>query len=427
MTIIQINLSITGHKKIVYGEWAKFFEEHPYSLYNIDVNEKMLREMYQKTSTHNPEELGAVRFKNFDTMICLEFYRELPYAKENDNALRKARLLIDEVTQIEQGQNSIHALSNKAVYILRQDTPELDQTQLQDIAYRILDLLIAKEDPYYLSMVDFANGLADTDLSDDNRKEVSRNLREVMSIQYVRNSNYLSAYCAYFLAKTLIRRAQDRRNGSMSGKDLCGIIEEAVECQILVAKDKESREFIGDRWIWLAELQSPSIKGKIKDEVSEQRWRASLTKYQREVGLDRDVSTDIESCIEHAEKEATELKREPKYMARIGKLYRQTAIETNCKDSKLRLFSKARDISAEFIVHDDLQPPLFMAVDNYTTACLGIWGIRYMTDPEQKDKVEWEYKNLKHPNGFSMCCIYFKLFLCVSKLILVFVKTNNCQ
>lgn len=361
----------TDHRWISNEDFKSFFEGHDYSLFRIPLEEKMTRSMYTKTDSHNPDELGQVRFKNFDTMICLRFCDLHPESEKSKEAFKSGCRFNRESLQID--PNSLHAWSNRGS-ILICDGHRTDR-ELEDIAHRVLQLQVERGKQHFLSIIDYAYGFAETNRSDANRKKGCKMFDDAFKqVQGLEDIVYLSSYCDYFHAKILIRRAQDTfSEQKLEGENLRKVIEDAIDCLIRVAIHNVD-EFMGDLWIWLAELQGKSICERIERDQGKEHVQSLLSKFQREVGQDEDIGVDVASCLQQAQMIAEELHHEPKFLLRIGKLYLQQARESTRKQEIEKFFKEARDISVPYIFNEK---PIFMGVTNYVPAVLGLWAMQY--------------------------------------------------
>ena len=354
--------------------------------------------MYNKAFLHSPNELGQVRFKNFDTMICLRYAEIDPGATErNTMALDSGDTFNKESLQID--PNSLHGWSNRGSLLIRQG--HHTDRQLEDIAHRVLQLQVEQGKQHFLSVVDYAYSLAETNRSDATRAECcevfTKAFRQVQNLDDV---IYLRSYCDYFHAKILIRRAQDTFSSDkpLGGTALKRVIENAIDCLIRVA-DHEVDEFMGDLWLWLAELQKASIWKRLPDENGKEQLNSLLGKFEREVGKDEMIKIDVAHCLHKAEILAGMFDYESKFLLRIGKLYLQLAHESNNQQEKEKCFKKTCELSK---LHATADVPIFMAVTNYVPAIMGLWGMQCVSQqPKVASKIFADYRLLtgKDPNG----------------------------
>ena len=233
-------------------------------------------------------------------------------------------------------------------------------------------------------MVDYAFAYAETLITDEARRKASKLLSNALrEIQASQDSNYLSAYCVYFHAKILIRRAQAIQE-ERTAPEMQELVSKALECLIVLAK-QDIPEFNCDLWIWLAELQNIKVKKKVGVDFMAQ----CIVQYQREVGMDEDVNVDVAFCINQGEQIVGIRGNEPRFIRRIGKLYLQLAYNAEDRDEKIRFYTKALEVSDTLV---RIPRPLFIAVTTTTKARIAIWGIKFSEcHPQQisEDSLAW--------------------------------------
>lgn len=376
--------------------FEEFFTNYDYSLLGIDVSEKMLRSRQLRSQDHDMMqhsqqrlseeghlERGEIHFLNYDSMVFLKSYdlqKKIGNQAKCKEFLAKAVNYTNQVLTID--DRSIHALSNNALCLIRQDVHT--DKRLETLAHRILEMQVMQGKHHYISVVDYAFAYAETLITDEARRRSSAILREALAeIQAMPDAKYLSAYCVYFHAKILIRRAQAQENRSRV--QLQELVSDALECLITLAK-QDIPEFNCDLWIWLAELQNVRVKQKVGPDFMAQ----CIAKYQREVGVDEDVNVDVAFCINQGEQVVGARGNEPRFIRRIGKLYLQLAYDTNNKEEKTRFYTKAAQVSDQLVIN--VPRPIFIAVTTTTKARIGIWAIRYSETHQQqiaKDSIDW--------------------------------------
>ena len=232
---------------------------------------------------------------------------------------------------------SIHALSNHVLCMIRQEV-QTDQ-RLETLAHRILELQVTKGKHHYISVVDYAFAYSETLITDKARRKARELLSNALrEIQASPDSNYLSAYCVYFHAKILIRRAQAIQE-DRTASEMQELVSKALECLIVLAK-QDIPEFNCDLWIWLAELQDIKVKKVGVDFMAQ-----CIAKYQREVGMDEDVNVDVAFCINQGEQIVGIRGNEPRFIRRIGKLYLQLAYNAEEQEEKIWFYTKAAEVS----------------------------------------------------------------------------------
>lgn len=360
-------------------EFVRFFTKYDYSLLGIQLSETVLKSKLLRTEDHNMLQImqhkittdqnferGEIHCLNFDTALFLKGSQFYSHNKERQvEYLEKAQTYNDAVLAID--NRSIHAVANRAMCFIYQQTDT--DVKLEVLAHTILELQIVKGKHHYMSVVDYAFSSAESVRSEESRLRSCKIFTDALrEIQALHDSRFLSAYCTYFHAKVLIRRAQARQN--QRNRELVrNIVNEALECLITLFR-QDVEEFNCDLWIWLAELQSE----KVKRIVGTDFMRQCISRYQREVGMDEYVNLDIAFCINQGEQVMGLLGREPRFVRRIAKQYLDLADGSSQKDDKINFFTRAIDVSNPLV---QTSHPLFMGVTTNTKARMSIWGIRF--------------------------------------------------
>ena len=243
------------------------------------------------------------------------------------------------------------------------------------MAKKVLDLL-ADDKSRITTKIDYAYWIAEAERSEDARN-TSCGIFEacLLESRNCSESDDLRALCAHFYVKILIRMMRDDKDKKRRKSWYEQMILTVVHLFLILA-NADRKLYLGDLWLWIAELQCHFIRNNAADQLDHGLALLQQNKPQLFVNL------EPENCLQQAIRQRDNYDYDIKFLMRIAKNCTEVAFHT--KDRKQRRFwySEAYKLSEECEGHND--NTFLMCLTTSIKARIAVWAMDYYAKSKNK-------------------------------------------
>ena len=360
--VLIINFFVYVDHKLLSSKGAEsFFLEMDYNLFHIECGKEFIETRYKVLENRKDSELGYVRNMNYDTAICII-----------QGDLEQAARRITELTRSEIYDDHVHTICNQGLLMIRRES---DPETALDLAQKAIALLV-KDKSRIISKIDYAYWIAEAERSEDARN-TSCGIFEACLLESLNclELDELRALCAYFYVKILIRMIRDDKDRNCHKSWYEQMIFTVVHLFLILA-NADQKLYLGDLWLWIAELQCHFVRNNAAYQLNLGLARLQQNEPQLFVNL------EPENCLQQAIALRANYDYDIKFLMRIAKNCTEVAFHS--KDRKQRRFWywKAYKLSEECEGHND--NTFLMCLTTSIKARIAVWVMDYYARSKNK-------------------------------------------